>query len=66
MPERTSRHDQGDPIEDLIFYSRLHGLVSIEECVEILSGKVDDSVEAFANLIGEIEKRLMVTNEREC
>lgn len=62
MPRRIDRHDRGDAAEALIVYAWLRGIVSFEECMEILGG-CDDITEAFARLLREIEKRMGVAHE---
>ncbi len=62
MPRGTDRHDRGDAAEALIVYAWLRGIVSFEECIEILGG-CDDITEAFARLLREIEKRMGVAHE---
>lgn len=62
MPRRIDRHDRGDAAEALIVYAWLRGIVSFEECIEILGG-CDDITEAFARLLREIEKRMGVAHE---
>lgn len=57
LPNRVSRHDQGDAVEALIVYTWLHGIMSLEECVAELSARAD-TVEAFTGLLKECTKRL--------
>ena len=60
LPSRMNRHDQGDAVEALIIYSWLHGIVTLEECVNILEKNSETPVEAFKNLIDEMSRRLDV------
>jgi hypothetical protein len=57
LPNRVSRHDQGDAVEALIVYTWLHDIMSLEECVAELSARAD-TVEAFTGLLKECTKRL--------
>jgi hypothetical protein len=57
LPNRVSRHDQGDAVEALIVYTWLQDLMPLEECVAVLSARAD-SVEAFTGLLKECAKRL--------
>jgi hypothetical protein len=57
LPNRVSRHDQGDAVEALIVYTWLQDIMSLEECVVVLSARAD-SVEAFTGLLKECAKRL--------
>ena len=63
LPRRTDRHEQGDAVEALIFYSWLKGILSLEECVSILQQDADLPIDAFATLITTVIKRLGVKNE---
>ncbi|MDQ1279977.1 MAG: hypothetical protein QG670_1239 [Thermoproteota archaeon] len=62
LPNRISRHDQGDAAEALIGYGWSQGLVSLEECVHILAQRGDDPIEAFVSLIKSTMGRLEVTD----
>lgn len=58
LPKRVDRHTQGDAAEALIVYSWLRGVMSLEESVEFLLGRVEEPIEAFASLLEEICGRL--------
>ena len=60
LPSRTSRHDQGDAVESLIIYGWLHGIVTLEECVNTLENNAETPVKAFLDLINILNKRLDV------
>ncbi len=63
LPRRTDRHEQGDAVEALVFYSWLEGILSLEECVSILQPYADVPIDAFAALITIIIERLGIKNE---
>jgi hypothetical protein len=63
LPSRTDRHEQGDAVEALIFYSWLEGNLSLEECVSILQHEADIPVDAFATLITTVIERLDLNND---
>ena len=57
MSSRVTRHKLADAAEALLGYAWLQGLISLNESVELLT-KQEDAVDAFANLLIEIKKRL--------
>jgi len=62
LPRRTDRHAQGNAAEALIAYAWLRKALTIEDCLGILRTG-GDPVEAFAELLGEAEKRLSRLHE---
>jgi hypothetical protein len=63
LPSRMDRHEQGDAVEALIFYSWLEGNLSLEECVSILQREADMPVDAFATLITTVIERLDLNDD---
>jgi len=57
LPGRLNRHTLGNATEALIIHAWLNGLVSDEECVNILKDHLERPVEAFTNLLLEIRRR---------
>ncbi len=58
LPKRTPLHDQADAVEALVIYSWLLKVMSIEECISLLSETEKDDAELFTRLIKEIIGRL--------
>lgn len=56
LPNRIDKHTQADAVEAIMVYSWLQDIISIEECIEILS-EDEDPVEAFTNLLYKIMKK---------
>jgi hypothetical protein len=58
LPKRTPIHDQADAVEALVVYSWLTEILSLDECVSLLSGVGKDDIELFTEVVGEIVRRL--------
>lgn len=57
LPSRMSRHTLADAAEALIVYAWLQNYITLEECVAVLE-KVEDSVEAFSQLLTTVKSRI--------
>jgi len=57
LPKRIGKHDQADAAEALIVYAWLHGLLDINECVQIIEKNIEKPNEAFTKLLLEIVER---------
>ncbi|MFA5363773.1 MAG: ribonuclease III family protein [Candidatus Bathyarchaeia archaeon] len=56
LPSRIDRHKQADASEALIVYVWLHGLMTIQEGLEILES-TEDKIEAFTLLLLSAQKK---------
>jgi len=57
LPKRSDRHRQADAAEALIVYAWIRRVISISECVSLLSREKDD-VKGFAVLLVTVKERL--------
>jgi len=62
LPHRVDRHTRGNAAEALLVFAWLGDLLEFEDCTKVLS-REDDTVEAFANLLRDVLRKLCVTGE---
>lgn len=59
MPRRLDRHDLADAAEALMVYAWLEEVITLEDCVEVLS-TCEDKLEAFTELLKTVKASLEV------
>lgn len=57
LPRRLDRHTRGNVAEALIAYAWLKQILGLEDCLKFLK-EIEDPLEAFTELLIEINKRL--------
>jgi len=62
LPHRVDRHTRGNAAEALLVFAWLDDLLEFEDCTKVLS-REDNAVEAFANLLRDVLRKLGVTGE---
>ena len=62
LPHRVDRHTRGNAAEALLLYAWLENLLEFDDCTKVLS-REDNTVEAFANLLKDVLRKLGVTDE---
>jgi len=58
LPHRTTRQDSANAVEALLVYGYLNKLVSIEEAVDQIAAAPNSPVDAFADLIRLVAKKI--------
>jgi len=58
LPNRTTRQDCANAVEALLVYGYLNKLVTIEEVVDHMASTSDSPIEAFAELIKSVAKKI--------
>ena len=58
LPNRTTRHDCANAVEALLVYGYLNKLVGLEESVDHIASALDSPVQAFAELIKSVAKKI--------
>lgn len=61
LPRRLDRHTRGNVAEALIAYAWLKQILGLEDCVRFLK-EIENPLEAFTELLIEINKRLGVAD----
>jgi len=62
LPHRVDRHARGNAAEALLVFAWLGDLLEFDDCARVLS-REGDTVEAFANLLRDVLRKLDVTDE---
>jgi len=62
LPHRVDRQRRGNAAEALLVFAWLGDLLEFDDCTKVLS-REDDTVEAFANLLRDVLRKLCVTDE---
>jgi len=62
LPHRVDRHTRGNAAEALLLYAWLENLLEFDDCTKVLS-REDNTVEAFANLLKDVLRKLGVADE---
>lgn len=58
LPRRTTRQDCANAVEALLVYGYLNKLVSLEAAVDQIAAAPDSPVDAFAQLIKSVAKKI--------
>ena len=58
LPKRTTRQDCANAVEALLVYGYLNKLVTLEEAVNHIASKSDSPVDAFAELVKSVVKKI--------